>query len=327
MDAGTRFAQLSQRFREVNPWVIDVVLRHGLHGVRTVQPVRRSGGTVHYHHGDALGVVLARVASRTSSGAARPLAVLTLNVVAICAMAIIGYPFNVQAQMVLVGVYTVGSHTTARPSDRPGRDRGRAPVGGALRLARLIGARPAPHRRGVLRRVSLRLDDPEPSPLLRRARGARGGARTRARRAGEARRGRRAAAHRAGAARRRRALHGRDRGAGRRGRPRDRPGPGRGQALAGGDLRDEPGHAPGDPPDPRRAAQRRCRHVPAGAGARRPRPARRRLRGRRVAGHRRRRRRAERSAPRRGPDRVSDRAGGAHQRAQARRARRSAVSR
>ncbi len=43
-----------------------------------------------------------------------PVPVLLANVVALCTLAIIGYPSNVQSQMLLVGIYTVGSHADGR---------------------------------------------------------------------------------------------------------------------------------------------------------------------------------------------------------------------
>jgi signal transduction histidine kinase len=136
MDAGARFNQLSQRFQEVNPWVIDA----GFGTVFTVFGVvgvfADPGGTVHYHRGDALGVVLALACSLPYFFRRRaPLAVLTANVVAVCAMAIVGYVFNVQAQMVLVGAYTVGSHTNGR-----GRVIGPGVVAVGLLAVALFGA-------------------------------------------------------------------------------------------------------------------------------------------------------------------------------------------
>jgi len=74
-----------------------------------------SGPRGAYKSPDALAVLLALLASLPYFARRRaPVAVLAVNIVAICALGIIGYPFNVQAQMALVGVYTVGSHSEKR---------------------------------------------------------------------------------------------------------------------------------------------------------------------------------------------------------------------
>jgi signal transduction histidine kinase len=115
MDAGSRRAQLVQRFRDVDPWLIDAV-------VGTVFTILGLFGLFGDHGPDspfrdpgALAVVFALVCSVPYFFRRRaPLIVLTLNVIGICALGIIGYPFNAQVQMALVGIYTVGAHTGVR---------------------------------------------------------------------------------------------------------------------------------------------------------------------------------------------------------------------
>src|SRR4051812_29049086 len=115
MEAGTRFAQLSQRFREVNPAILDACIGTIFTAFGLVGLFGGGNASVHYRDPDALGVVLALGCSLPYFFRRRaPLAVLIANVVAVCAMAIAGYVFNVQAQMLLVGAYTVGSHANGR---------------------------------------------------------------------------------------------------------------------------------------------------------------------------------------------------------------------
>ncbi len=115
MATETRFAELSRRFRTIPPWIFDVFLGTvftvlGLVGVLTTHST-----TIDYVDADAFAVVLSLVCSLPYYVRRRaPATVLTINVVALCVMAIIGYPSNVQSQMILVGIYTVGAHSTGR---------------------------------------------------------------------------------------------------------------------------------------------------------------------------------------------------------------------
>jgi signal transduction histidine kinase len=115
MDAGTRFAQLSQRFRDLNPGVLDAWIGTAFTVFGLVGLFSESGPAGAYRTPDAVAVLLALLASLPYFARRRaPVTVLALNIVAICALGLIGYPFNVQAQMVLVGIYTVGSHSEKR---------------------------------------------------------------------------------------------------------------------------------------------------------------------------------------------------------------------
>jgi signal transduction histidine kinase len=130
----TRFAELSRRFREIPPWIFDVFLGtaftvFGLIGVLTTHSTR-----IDYVDADAFAVILALACSLPYYVRRRaPATVLTVNVVALCVMSIIGYPSNVQSQMILVGIYTVGAHST-------GRGRVLAPLGVLIGLVVVASA-------------------------------------------------------------------------------------------------------------------------------------------------------------------------------------------
>ena len=314
--------------RASNPWVHRRAHRHGVHGdrARRLLAARDSGRRL--PRPDAFAYVLAIVcgAARTTSAGARrspcslvstpgsgPVVLARLSRATCCRSCCSSAP--------------TPSARTARPRDARSASR-RSCV--ALARRRCL-RHPRPRRRrtsssniaffaaaylfgSTVRNRRLYMEQLEERAAVARAR---------ARRGGQARGRRRAAAHRAGAARRRRPLDGRDRGAGRRRRARDRHRSGRGEEVARGDLGDEPLDPDRDPADARRAPRRRRRRV------RSPRPAspistglvddvrRGRARGRRA----RRRAPRTRAAARRRLHRVPHRAGGAHQRAEARRAR------
>jgi signal transduction histidine kinase len=111
MTTGGRFAGLARRFRETPPWAFDAFLGTAFTVLGLVGLKATRSSTVDYHPADALGVVLALACSLPYYLRRRaPATVLIVNVVALCAMSIIGYPSDVQAQMILVGMYTVGAH-------------------------------------------------------------------------------------------------------------------------------------------------------------------------------------------------------------------------
>ncbi|MGZ6884895.1 MAG: sensor histidine kinase [Acidimicrobiia bacterium] len=135
MATGNRFAEYSRRFRETEPWVFDAFLGtaftvFGLIGLLTTHST-----TIDYRPADAFSVVLALACSLPYYVRRRaPATVLSINVVALCVMAIIGYPANVQSQMILVGIYTVGAHSTGR-----GRVLGPLAVGLGLTTVAIAG--------------------------------------------------------------------------------------------------------------------------------------------------------------------------------------------
>jgi signal transduction histidine kinase len=115
MDTGTRVAQLQQRFRDLNPWVLDACIGTAFTVFGLVGFFSESGSKPQYHSADALGVVLALACTVPYFVRRRaPVPVLLVNTVALCILAIIGYPSNVQSQALLVGIYTVGSHADGR---------------------------------------------------------------------------------------------------------------------------------------------------------------------------------------------------------------------
>ena len=115
METGTPLTRLTQWFRDLNPWVIDAWIGTAFTVFGLIGLFSESGPRGAYKSPDALAVLLALLASLPYFARRRaPVAVLAVNIVAICGLGIIGYPFNVQAQMALVGVYTVGSHSEKR---------------------------------------------------------------------------------------------------------------------------------------------------------------------------------------------------------------------
>jgi signal transduction histidine kinase len=135
MPAGNRFAELSRRFRETSPWVFDAFLGTAFTVFGLIGTLTTTSTTVDYVPADAFAVVLALVCSLPYYFRRRaPASVLVINVVGLCVMAIIGYPSNVQSQMILVGIYTVGAHAHGR-----GRVIGPLSVGIGLLTVALAG--------------------------------------------------------------------------------------------------------------------------------------------------------------------------------------------
>jgi signal transduction histidine kinase len=111
----TRFAELSRRFREIPPWVFDALFGTAFTVLGLVGTLTTHSTTIDYADANAFAVILALACSLPYFVRSRaPATVLTINVVALCVMAIIGFPSNVQSQMILVGIYTVGAHSTGR---------------------------------------------------------------------------------------------------------------------------------------------------------------------------------------------------------------------
>jgi signal transduction histidine kinase len=110
MDSEARWAQLSRRFRDLNPWVLDACIGTAFTVFGLVGLFSESSKPG-YHGVDALGVALVLACSLPYFVRRRaPVPVLLVNTVALCILAIIGYSSNVPSQMLLVGMYTVGSH-------------------------------------------------------------------------------------------------------------------------------------------------------------------------------------------------------------------------
>src|SRR3954447_25555307 len=115
MAAETRFAELSRRFRQIPPWVFDVFLGTAFTVLGLVGTLTTHSTRIDYVDANAFAVVLSLACSLPYFVRSRvPATVLTINVVALCVMAIIGFPSNVQSQMIVVGIYTVGAHSTGR---------------------------------------------------------------------------------------------------------------------------------------------------------------------------------------------------------------------
>ncbi len=135
MDTSTRFAQFQQRFREVNPWVIDAWIATAFTVFGLVGLFNDSGSKPGSRSADALGVVLLLACSLPYFARRRaPVLVLLVNTVALCTLAIIGYSSNVPSQMMLVGIYTVGSHASG-----PGRLVSVVTVGVGLATVAIVG--------------------------------------------------------------------------------------------------------------------------------------------------------------------------------------------
>ena len=108
----TPFDRLTTGFRNVNPWVIDVVLGT----VFTIAGLASLFGShdpkVDYADADALGVLLALGCSLPFYLRRRaPLATTLVVTASLVLLSALDYPANVQSQMLLVGAYTVGAHT------------------------------------------------------------------------------------------------------------------------------------------------------------------------------------------------------------------------
>jgi signal transduction histidine kinase len=115
VETGTPTARLTQWFRGVNPWVIDAWIGTIFTVLGLVGLLTTTSRTIDYHDVDALGVVLALGCSLPYYFRRRaPVSVLFVSTVCLCALSIIGYPSSVQSQMLLVGMYTVGSHSSGR---------------------------------------------------------------------------------------------------------------------------------------------------------------------------------------------------------------------
>lgn len=113
--SGTWFTQLPQRFRGLNPWVLDAFIGSAFTAVGLVALLTNTSTTIDYADVDALGVLLALGCSVPYFFRRRaPVTVLVVSAVFVCTLAIVGYPASVQSQMLLVGMYSVGSHGTGR---------------------------------------------------------------------------------------------------------------------------------------------------------------------------------------------------------------------
>jgi len=110
-----RLARFTAWVRAINPQVIDAVIGTaftvlGLFGLLLTQDPKGI-----FRSADALGVILSLICSVPYFVRRRaPLAVLVLNTVALVLLSSFNYPSNVQSQMLLVGVFTVGSHCDGR---------------------------------------------------------------------------------------------------------------------------------------------------------------------------------------------------------------------
>ena len=108
MDTDTRLTRISQWFRELKPWVLDAWIGTAFTVFGLLGLFSEAGPAGAYRDPDALAVLLALVASLPYFARRRaPVVVLATNILGICALGIIGYPFNVQAQMVLVGIESI----------------------------------------------------------------------------------------------------------------------------------------------------------------------------------------------------------------------------
>jgi signal transduction histidine kinase len=111
----TRFAELSRRFRELNPWILDACLGTLFTVGGLVALFATTSRTIDYHDADALGVVLVLGCSVPYYFRRRaPFTVLVVSFVSLCVLAIVGYPANIESQVLLVGMYSLGSHATGR---------------------------------------------------------------------------------------------------------------------------------------------------------------------------------------------------------------------
>jgi signal transduction histidine kinase len=111
VDTSTRLARLSQRFRAVDPTVMDIWIGSAFTVLSLAGLFAESGRNADFRTADALGVLLALGCSVPYFARRRaPVAVLIVTLISLSTMAIVGYTTNVQSQMLLVGAYTVGSH-------------------------------------------------------------------------------------------------------------------------------------------------------------------------------------------------------------------------
>jgi len=115
VDGGTQLTRAARWFRDVNPWALDALIGTAFTVFGLIGLFGESGPKAAYVPADALGVVLSLGCSLPYFFRRyAPVPVLLTNVVALCTLAIIGYPSNVQSQMLLIGIYTVGSHADGR---------------------------------------------------------------------------------------------------------------------------------------------------------------------------------------------------------------------
>jgi signal transduction histidine kinase len=108
----TRWHRLSQWFRGVNPWAIDAVMGTLFTGLGLVGLFTKTNPADHYRDPDALAVLLALFCAVPYFFRRRaPLAVFLISVSALVLLSIRDYPSQAQAQTLIVGTFTVGSHS------------------------------------------------------------------------------------------------------------------------------------------------------------------------------------------------------------------------
>lgn len=115
MESGSRWSQLTQRFRDLNPWIIDACIGTLFTVGGLVALFATSSRTIDYHDADAGGVLLVLACSLPYYFRRRaPFTVFAVSFVALCVLAIVGYPANIESQFLLVGTYSLGSHAAGR---------------------------------------------------------------------------------------------------------------------------------------------------------------------------------------------------------------------
>src|SRR5690242_15775291 len=107
----TRFVRMTQWFRNVNPWVFDIVLGTVFTFLGLLSLFTTSDPHHYYRSPDALGVVLALACSTPLFVRRRaPLFAHLACVTGLVFLSILEYPSNAQSQILLFTSYTVGAY-------------------------------------------------------------------------------------------------------------------------------------------------------------------------------------------------------------------------
>jgi signal transduction histidine kinase len=111
----TRLTGLSRWFRELNPWALDIVIGTAFTALGLISLFTTADPRHHFEDPGAVAAVLALGCSVPYYFRRRaPLAVLLVSLAALVLLATHDYQSGAQSQMIVVGAYSVGSHSSGR---------------------------------------------------------------------------------------------------------------------------------------------------------------------------------------------------------------------